>query len=157
MFNPQSAYDPSKSSLIAVSFIVPAIVTLFALLGYLFRPLFYYRPRWTNPFIVERFEQQDDFLLKSKKDHRLALLIILLASVAGLTLQTITSCLFQWHFSSHSLCVSWVRLSPNFSPPCLFGSGRWDPFDHHRSAKICSYGTSDVISEHCGFQVRGAY
>lgn len=133
------------------------MVALFAFLSYLFRPLFYYRPRWTKPFIIESFEQQDDFLLKSKKDHWLALLIILLASVAGLTLQTITSCLFQWHFASHFLCVSWVRLSPNLSQPCLFGSGHWDLFVHYRSAKICSFGTPNVISEHCGFQVHGDY
>ena len=99
----------TKNPIILFALIVPAAITLLALISHICQPFLCHLPQWTMAFVTEIERNDHDVVLESKtKSTRSTKVLYCLFSV-GLVLQIATVIYPKFSYEHMSLLMAWVR------------------------------------------------
>lgn len=88
---------------------IPAAVTLIAAVHYISGRYFsHWRPRWTNPFIVEQFEDNHELQAQSSSNDLGWTISLFILSVAGFMVELVQLIPPGLELSSAVILASWV-------------------------------------------------
>lgn len=103
----QTLGPADKSHLPSFS-VLPLVITICVLTTYIIRPFLQHRPKWTRPFVQELSEVPEVLESDDKKRPEHSIIALLIACLAGLTLQLVTAMYPVFHMEALYLAASWV-------------------------------------------------